>query len=289
MFQEKYFIPRLFVVMSLLLSVMLAPARAVAQNVVYKACDSIRVEELVNVHHRKSYASRGEQVLGIANDFVGERYVGNTLDREGEPLFVSTTELDCTTFVELVIAIASARDNDGFDAVCRNLERIRYWGGVRNGYASRLHYISWWIDDAERKGLMEEIVTDHHTASHVLELNFMSRHPGSYAQLKDDPLMTNKIAELEKLFNGAEIKYVPKDAVGMLDGHDIRNGDIISLVTSVEGLDVSHVGFACWCNGELFMIHASSAKGMVLCDIVPLTVYLSERRMNLGIRIFRVL
>ena len=70
---------------------------------------------------------------------------------------------------------------------------------------------------------------------------------------------------------------------------EIKEGDIIAIVTASEGLDVSHVGFAHWHGDTLHMIHASSTAGKVIDDSTPLADYLARRKSHLGIRIFRAL
>ena len=39
----------------------------------------------------------------------------------------------------------------------REIERMRYRGGKRRGYASRLHYFSEWISDGARRGLVRDL------------------------------------------------------------------------------------------------------------------------------------
>ena len=39
----------------------------------------------------------------------------------------------------------------------REIERMRYRGGTRAGYTSRLHYFSEWIADGEKRGLVRDL------------------------------------------------------------------------------------------------------------------------------------
>ena len=54
---------------------------------------------------------------------------------------------------------------------------------------------------------------------------------------------------------------------------DIKNGDIIAITTNIKGLDVVHTGFACWVDGKLHLLHASSVMKKVILDSQTLFEY----------------
>lgn len=269
----------------------LLPLFSGAQEIIYEQQDSIEIEEIIKKHSAIRYDDKGDLIIAVANEFIGRKYVAGTLESsKDEPLYISCNRLDCTTFVELVgaISMSIAKEERSFRSVCGNLERLRYRGGVRNGYASRLHYMSWWIADNTAKGILEEVTANSCHKEYELKLDFMSTHPVNYSILEEDPAMQAQIAGLEKPFHGVTVKYIPKE---LLDGGeeslDIKNGDIIALVTSIKGLDVSHVGFACWKNGRLHLVHASSSKGKVINDTENLFRYQKGKSRQTGIRVIR--
>lgn len=275
----------------MLFSILFHALHIEAQETIYSKEDSIFIEKILAKHPLSKYACRGERAVAIAKEFIGTDYVAGTLDRHyGEPLFVSTTELDCTTFVELVTAMAICNDDDAsFKSVCRNIERLRYRNGIHCGYESRLHYISWWIDDSAKIGVIEEIHSDMHTGKQRLELCYMSRNSDKYAMLKNNPELVNRIAEFEKPYRGKSVSYIPEELTGTEKAKEvIKEGDIIAIATDVEGLDVTHVGIACLVEGELHMIHASSGKRAVVLDTVPLCLYLAKNKRHVGVRVFRI-
>ncbi len=264
--------------------------QAKAQELIYEKEDSIFIERIIQKHAPDTSQDCGERIIAIAKEFCGNQYVAGTLDRhDGEPLFISCTELDCTTFVELVISLAMTNGEECFETVCHNLEKLRYRNGKRNGYVSRLHYISWWIADTAKRNTVNEIYTQKHTAEQVLELKFMSSNPDRYAKLKDCRQLTDSIALHERNYGKRTIEYIPKGIIDEIQEEEIKNGDIIAIVTDIEGLDISHMGLAYWNEGKLHMIHASGSKNMVICDPKPLTTYLADKKHHIGIRIFRVL
>lgn len=53
-------------------------------------------------------------MLWFGKKFIGIPYVGGTLDRaEEEKLVINTSELDCTTFVEIVTALTRCMSGNG--------------------------------------------------------------------------------------------------------------------------------------------------------------------------------
>lgn len=271
---------------------LLLPLLATAQDILYDRNDSTAIEEIIRKHSATTYNSQGELIIAIAKEFIGKRYIPNTLDNgKDEPLFISCDSLDCSTFVELVSAIALSieRHEPTFTATCSNLEKLRYRNGKRDGYGSRLHYTSWWIADNASRGIIEEVTSRTEHKQQSLNLNFMSSHPGSYAMLKEDTAMQARITELEKPFRGITVPYIPKQMLGMNRKNlKIENGDIIALVTTIEGLDVSHVGFALWIGESLHLIHASSSKGEVIIDPATLHSYQQKKKRQIGIRVLRL-
>ena len=261
-----------------------------AQEVIYQKEDSVFIEKLLKKYHKPKDKPA---ILPIAEEFAAANttYTGGTLDAHiGEPLFISCSRVDCTTFAELVLAIAFTAKEEvpSFEAVCRNLEKIRYRSGERNGYASRLHYMSWWITDCAKQGYIEEIVTRQHTGKQQLDLCFMSSNSSKYPQLAKNRELTETIAEYEKKFRGIKVNYIPKELLANPpQSLDIKDGDMLSLVTAIEGLDVTHVGFAVWKGEKLHLLHASSGKGKVINDTITLYDYMKSKKNHLGIRVFR--
>lgn len=253
----------------------------------YTSEDSTYIETLLTKH-----SNTHNIVIETAKDFIGVPYVGGTLDlHNNEQLTINTRELDCTTFVETVAALVATIKNNkkDFTSFCDNLRKIRYRNGECNSYADRLHYISQWITDKGKNGMISEITTEAHKAVQKLELSYMSNHPNSYRQLRENPELIEEIKKHETPFNGIEIKYISKDLLN--DCHalkEIRDGDIIAVVTAIEGLDVSHMGFATWKKGKLHMIHASSSANKVIEDVQSLYDYMRTKKKHLGIRVFRI-
>ena len=64
---------------------------------------------------------------------------------------------------------------------------------------------------------------------------------------------------------------------------------IIAFTTSINGLDVTHTGFAYQKDGELTFIHASSAKNKVIIDSLTLSDYCNLQKSSTGIIVAKLL
>lgn len=214
----------------------------------------------------------GEIVVRLGLTFVGTTYTPGTLEVKGpERLVVNLREFDCVTFVESTLAMARLiREGrfDDYDGFTRELARIRYRGGVIDGYASRLHYFSDWIADGEAKGIVRDVTRELGGIPDTAPVDFMSTHPEAYRQLAD-PANLEAIRAVEAELSRRPRHYIPEHAVeGAARG--IRNGDIIAATSSVPGLDVAHTGFALWLDGRLHLLHAPLAGKTVEVSELPL-------------------
>lgn len=264
----------------------------------YTAADSLRVVEWLSEAGRQPRGT--DLTLFFAGKFVGTPYVAATLEvNPTEELVVNLRELDCTTFVENVVALTlTARGGQpDFAAFCRNLEKVRYRSGRLDGYSSRNHYFSQWIESNERLGIVREVGGRPEdgfrpfTAVQRLSLNYMSTHPERYPMLRKHPADVARIRRQEQALSGREVRFVP---LALLDESEelrkvISDGDILAIVTKKKGLDTSHIGFAVWQDGELHLLNASSLHRKVVLEPMTLSRYMKKHPSQSGVRVVRIL
>jgi hypothetical protein len=237
--------------------------------------------------------SIGAIMGAVAFELQGVPYVASTLELHDtrESCVVNLTGLDCVTLFENALGFARMLKTGGRTEadLLAQVRRTRYRGGKMTDYASRLHYTTDWLHDNEKKGTVRLI-------SHALpgaekwqkRLDFMSRHPQSYRQLKANPAMVKRIAEHERSFTGRTFYYVPKDKIAAAEPM-MQTGDIVGITTSVDGLDISHTGL-CYRDKDrvLRFLHASSTKKQVILD-VRLSEYVMPSSKSTGVMIARPL
>lgn len=254
----------------------------------YHKEDSLKVEKYIAFLSDKSSEPAGEQIISTAKLFLDLPYVASTLEKTPETLVVNLRELDCTTLVETVLALVRTSQTGGksFADYCNTLENIRYRNG-KVSYMERLHYIADWKTYNEKKGILKDITS--HIKGNIkyhLDLSFISSHPNLYKQLESNPEWTGIIREYEIEANKRDYYYIPKESLEQAS-NSINNGDIIGFVTSIKGLDVSHMAFACWKDGGLKFIHASSSEKKVVISKENLSDYLNRQSKLKGIWIIR--
>ena len=232
------------------------------------------------------------RTLHFAKKMLGVPYVAGTLDgNEEEQLVVLVDSLDCTTFVETVLAfcIADKRGERDYEGFRKALTHIRYRDGILNGYTSRLHYFSDWIRNNEQMGFVKECTSETACSEpKELWLDFMTTHVDSYLPMKKDPELVQEMADHEKNWQGTVVSYIPKEKLNLSPEElKIKDGDVLAMVTNIKGLDIVHVGFAFWKDNQLHLLHASSSAKKVIED--PKTQYESSKntKAHIGVRAIR--
>ena len=275
-----------------LLCLLFLAALPLLANAQYTSADSAKVVKLLLAG--KQQKDKQNLVLFFARKFLGIPYVASTLENNAdERLVINLRQLDCTTFVENVLALTLCTQNGKttFADFCDQLRKIRYRNG-KVGYPTRLHYFSEWISDNARMGDVEETQMPNppFSAVQTLQINFMSTHVDKYPMLVRTPAFVKPIAQMESELCGKTCRYIPK--AGILNNaackQAVKDGNILALVTSRAGLDTSHVGFAVWKKDGLHLFHASSLQKKVVEDKSLLRNYMKKQKSQLGIRVVMV-
>jgi N-acetylmuramoyl-L-alanine amidase-like protein len=208
-----------------------------------------------------------------------------------EPLTLALTHFDCVTLVESCLAVA--RTAPGAEAPTwerfgHEIERMRYRGGERGSYATRLHYFSEWIADGASRGLVRDLGGELGGVEDDRPLRFMTEHRTSYPALADDTVV-QQIAAIERGLDGRPRRVVPTDRIAAVADR-IETGDVLAFATAIPGLDVTHSAFACRTeDGVLRVLHAPLSGGVVEVTRSTLPEYVAAIRRSTGILVARPL
>lgn len=243
----------------------------------------------------------GQLMAYFAEKFQETPYVAHTLEpednkSESEILTVNLSQLDCTTFVETVMAMAltKAEGRNSWHDFVYNLRNIRYRGGEVLGYPSRLHYIADWAVENIHRGIMKDVTRElpqFKTATRTLD--YMSSHASSYPILNSDSTALAAIKHLENGYRLHRFPYSTASQLGSAGNRErLRDGDIIAFVSTRSDLDVTHMGIVKF-QGEgsrrrPYVLHASSTLGKVVLSQEPLDQFIRKNRYWLGARFFRL-
>lgn len=270
--------------------ILLISQNSFSQQIVCSAQDSAAFETKIAEIKPLKTEDFGATVVAVGKTFLGTPYVAKTLEiGETESLVINLQGLDCTTFVENVLAFSLMliKEQTDFNDFTKNLETIRYKDGKLAGYPSRLHYFSEWIANNEAKGLLNDITAEIGGTPITKEINFMSTHRELYLFLKNNDENLAEIKASENYLNSQEICILRQDQIEANE-HLIQSGDIIALTTSIKGLDITHTGIATReKDGRIHLLHASTS-GAVEVSALPLVDYLKGIKNNTGIMVARV-
>ena len=201
----------------------------------------------------------GEIMQAIAEQFLGTPYVGGLLDKSNqETLVVTLKGFDCVLFIESVLAIARgvAVQDYAYEGFRDRIQEQRYRDGQLNGYCSRLHYFSDWIDDNQNRQIVHNITDKLGGIPLNTTLNFMTENRQYYPQLANESDY-QCIRDQESQLANLNIHYIPQDQIATIYPN-LQPGDIIATATDIPGLDVTHTGLVYRLpDGNIGFIHAS--------------------------------
>jgi hypothetical protein len=255
---------------------------------------------------RLECASRRFEGTPFAADPLGEGDAGLV---DADPLF-SFESLDCMTYVEQVLALASgAQDFSGF---LGELLDIRYVGGLST-YGARKHFVSAdWVPENAASGRIEDVtarVGGDATRRISIAID-RSRWVGERTDLSrpQKEAASFDLLEIGKIgLREVALDYIPSSAfLGKVDG-DVHNTMIdalpeVSIVLFVRhqkaasdlGIIVGHMGFlltpkrADGSRGEPILRHSSSKYGAVIEE--PFLPYLdSQQKYRAGVTVLDIL
>ncbi len=250
------------------------------------------ISQLYHSLNSKPKSDMATRLQIISAEFLGKPYLLGPLGEgiQGEfdqsPL-QRTDAFDCETLVDTVVALALADDPHQFK-YCIN--QIRYRNG-RVSFIDRNHFTCLdWNKNNQHKGFVKDITTtviDNHHQPVAKFAHALINKPGWYNHFSTDSIRLQRPDPIEQTKRLSSLKqrgsqlpagistlpYVPLsilfDSTGKPNTYlfkQIPNGAIIEIVrpnwdlTKEIGthLNVSHLGFAFWENGNLIFREASS-------------------------------
>ena len=230
------------------------------------------------------------RMVAVARSFLGTPYVSGTLNQNGdeEQVTVNLRELDCWTFMEnsLAIALASGAARPAFDSLGQYVQQLRYWGGQVDGYASRIHYFSGWMLQAEKLGYLHNLTQEFGGVPYPKKIGYMTARPNKYPQLRQKEAC-QKLRQVEERLSQHQWYFIPQNRVARME-HLLLDGDIIALTSWKKDLDIAHQGFAIRKNGSVYLLHASSLHKRVVVSAQPLVQYLLSQKGQTGIMVARM-
>lgn len=294
----------------ILFTLILAIACVASQaQITYTRQDSLNVVNLLKKGREAIMKNPKENLmLFYGHKLQGIPYVAHTLEvNKHEQLVVNMRQMDCTTFVETVLALSmttkeslpshngnqnashNIQTSSDWQLFVRNLMTIRYRNGKVEGYESRNHYFLWWAENNEAKGIvslpLQQMKGNALLAKQRIHIDYMTTHSSSYSMLKGNTKAVNTIRNYERQSEGKVMMYIPQKNLGLNKSRlsFVKDGDILAICTRKQGLDTTHIGIAEWgSDGRLHLLNASQVHKKVILEPMTLKTYMSKHPTQLG-------
>lgn len=157
-------------------------------------------------------------------------------------------------------------------------------------YSTRLHYMSDWLTDNIARDNVTDLTPSLPGVRYkVKTLDFMTSHRDLYPSLKDDDIY-NKVKNTEMGYRSHRFPYIPKGQLSNKQLREqLRDGDMVGLVTNADGLDISHLGIIRKdAKGNIYLLDASMTGKKVQLEAKPLHQHLAGAKSStIGVRLWR--
>ncbi len=199
----------------------------------------------------------GLRISFISEQFLDTDYEKSTLigDMNTPEIFVINLEgVDCFTFIDYMEVM---RLSDSFSEFKENLKRVRYRSG-EIAFENRNHFFTDWREfNSDFVDDVTGVIGAQRTKVVLKTLN--TKEDGGYFLEGIKPLKR-------------KIKYIPSSAIDDSVINKLKTGDYVGIYSSIQGLDVSHVGIIINWKEAIYPVrkkpfsngvnirHASSAK-----------------------------
>jgi hypothetical protein len=234
-------------------------------------------------------ASAENLIHFYAQKQLGIPYVGGLLEvPKIETLVVTLEGSDCVLFVEysLALTMTTLQKSVNYDDFAQNVAFFRYLDGKVDGYASRQHYFSDWLKTNQQKGLLSILHQNNANLPMLSPVNFMSKNRSAYRQLAESDSLYKMIAQREQHVNSTPIRYIPQNRIPEFES-TLQSGDILSFVSTIDGLDIAHTALI-FRDGDRVGFYHASTTGKVIKDPKTVFEYTRDRRNVNGIIVARL-
>lgn len=186
--------------------------------------------------------SHGVVVSRVSSAFLGTPYQANTLiggPEVPEKLVANFNGVDCFTLADYIEALTRSCDEKSF---LQNLARTRYVKG-NVSYLTRRHFFSDWSTTLPHNATD---VTPQLSPNATFVVKHLNRSPDGGEYIKGLGIIPRKI------------NYVPGKDIDDTVVSKLKNGDYVGIYSTLDGLDVSHVGIVVRHDGQVWFRNASS-------------------------------
>lgn len=227
-----------------------------------------KFESVFKKGHAMGYFFYEELTHKMMPEFSGTPYGAGGAGCPGNKTLVNFYSFDCVTFVETWWALSYTlfeyqsnkvkKHTSPFAVFCKNLNRIRYFGGENCGIDYRIHYFTQELEELDRSGLAFNVAMAN-GYPFKKTINYITKNEGRYGELSE----SKQQKSVESVLNKTPRFFYPANSRSRYYPM-AKNGDIIAFASTEPGLDVSHCGVITVEDGEPKLNHASQLYNKVV-------------------------
>jgi len=232
--------------------------------------------------------SYGHLVLRAAQLQLDKPYLLPPQTDGPELLTVDLNGFECVTLVESSMAVASCTHQGTPDQACfeRELRGLRYRDGELDGYGSRLHYFSEWLDEQVLQGRADALTAALGGQAVPFTFDYMSKRAHRYPALSD-PQVAERVVQVERQLSATPRWMLGQDAITPIHSQ-LQDGDIVAVVGTRPGLFIRHVGLVdMGADGLPRLLHASSHLRRVTVTKGSIGNYINWNDNRVGVVVIR--
>lgn len=240
--------------------------------------DTAKVMTLV----RKNFSPGGDpsEIVGkIAETFIGMPREEVTMNDSSGHLAVRIDAFDDLSFLNEVMAIARLSTSPGHKRINefeKELENVSYRRGEDKGFPSKMLYFSDWAVDNKSRNNVKELTERYSDLFKTKSLEKVTRNRDSYAALKDSAVFEDQ-KMVEMGFRTHKVPHLKREQASQKDIiSEMRDGDIVVLLTSDPATDALEIGFVRKREDGFHFIHPSIESGAVVEEKDTLDRYLKR-------------
>ncbi len=230
----------------------------------------------------------GELLLRASKLQLDRPYLLPPQTDEDELLRVDLNGFECVTLVESAMAVARCTWQETPDQACfeAELRNLRYRDGEIDGYGSRLHYFSEWLDEQVEQGRAAPMTEALGGEAVPFTFDYMSKRAHRYPALAD-PAVHERIVQVERQLSASPRPMIPQESIQPIHG-ELVDGDIVAIVGTRPGLFIRHVGLVeKGDDGLPRLLHASSHLRRVTVTKGSIGNYINWNDNRVGIVVLR--
>lgn len=240
--------------------------------------DTVKVMTLV----RENFNPGGDPaaIAGkVAESLIGAKREEVTMNDSLATLLIRADAFDDMGFLNMVTAISRLSTSPGHKRVnefARELENVTFRRGEEKGFPSRMIYFSDWVVDNKARNNVKELTEYNSDQFRTKSLEKVTRNRDKYAALKDSATFEDQ-KMVEMGFRTHKVPHLKREQAANKDIlAEMRDGDIVVLLTSDPQTDALEIGFVRKRDDGFHFIHPSQETGEVVEEKETLDRYLKR-------------